>query len=86
MPRLVLKPGYGPVLIKDYKTQMSRKLWRNKYQMSYENIVLKLSEIGHLNLISRYIIRLETKIFQKKIKMRFKLIKKAVIINLLLNI
>ena len=64
---------------------MSRKLWRNKYRMSYENIVLKLSEIRHLDLISRYIIRLETKIFQKKIQMQFKLIKKSVIINLLLS-
>ena len=44
--------------------------------MNYENIVLKLSEIRHLNLISSYIIRLETRIFQKKIQMRFKLIKK----------
>lgn len=73
-------------MIKDYKTQMSRKLWRNKYRMNYENIVLKLSEIRHLNLISSYIIRLETRIFQKKIQMRFKLIKKkTVIINLLLS-
>ena len=47
--------------------------------MSYENIVLKLSEIRHLNLISSYIITLETRIFQKKIQMRFKLIKKKLL-------